>query len=168
MLRLGSGQGRHGAGDCTLSRVRVVTASATRDPNAEERIRPLHQQVTHPDSDHERYLRWVRSNRKLTAWAQSIRYLATLAALVEMLVPLLTWTNQPYLVWLSIATFMCMHAFIISTLIIDVFAWNFTDAVWYVILFGVVATGVNWPELASMDPMLMVHANVHLPCTCVM
>ena len=57
-------------------------------------------------------------------------YLATFAALIEMLVPLLTWTNEFYLVWFSIITFMCMHTFIISTLIIDVFAWNFTDAVW--------------------------------------
>jgi len=88
-------------------------------------------------------------------------YLATVAALVEMLVPLLTWTNNFYLVWFSIATFMGMHAFIISTLIIDVFAWNFTDAVWYVVLYGVVGTGVNWPELASMDPMLMAWLGVH-------
>lgn len=56
---------------------------------------------------------------------------------------------------------MCMHAFIISTLIIDVFAWNFTDAVWYVILYGVVSTGVNWPELAAMNPMLKMWLGAH-------
>ena len=62
---------------------------------------------------------------KPAAW-----YLATFAASVEMLVPLLTWTNVTPLVWFSIATMMGMHAFIISTLVIDVFAWNFTDAAW--------------------------------------
>lgn len=89
-------------------------------------------------------------------------YLATAAALIEMLVPLLTWTCDPRLVWFSIVTFMCMHAFIISTLILDVFAWNFTDAVWYAILFGVVSTGVNWAELSNMDPALQIWLLCHV------
>ena len=80
--------------------------------------------------------------------------LAQGAALVEFAVPLLTWTNQPSCVLFSIVTFMCMHTFIVATLIIDVFCWNFTDAVWYVILFGVHSTGVDWAELSSMDPRL--------------
>jgi len=54
-----------------------------------------------------------------------------------------------------------MHAFIISTLIIDVFAWNFTDAMWYVILYGIVSTGVNWTELATMSPYLKYYLIAH-------
>jgi hypothetical protein len=46
------------------------------------------------------------------------------------MVPLLTWSNDVVPVYFSIGTFMCMHLFIIATLIIDVFAWNFTDATW--------------------------------------
>jgi hypothetical protein len=99
-----------------------------------------------------------KGDYRLTSFAW---YLATAAALVEMTVPLLTWTNNFWLVWLSIATMMGMHAFIISTLIIDVFAWNFTDALWYVILFGVVSTGVNWPELSTMNPMLIAYLISH-------
>ena len=48
---------------------------------------------------------------------------------------------QFYAVWFSIATMGGMHLFIISTLIIDVFAWNFTDMTWYVILYGIVSNG---------------------------
>lgn len=77
-------------------------------------------------------------------------WLATVAASIEMLVPLLTWFNNPIPVYISIGTFMCMHLFIISTLIIDVFAWNFIDALWFVVLYGVVSTGVDWDDFGAM------------------
>ena len=56
-------------------------------------------------------------------------------------------TVQFYAVWFSIATMGGMHLFIISTLIIDVFAWNFTDMTWYVILYGIVSNGAS-PHVA--------------------
>ena len=135
---------------------------------------------------------------KPAAW-----WLATVAASIEMLVPLLTWSNDPckqtyphtapvlrllphtapvlrlllaipiailffYLffpstvpVYLSIFTFMGMHAFIIATLIIDVFAWNFTDACWYVILYGILSTGVDWTDYGNMHPLLTLWFIVH-------
>ena len=54
-----------------------------------------------------------------------------------------------------------MHLFIISTLIIDVFAWNFTDMTWYVILFGIISNGVNWVELSTMSPYLKAYLIAH-------
>merc|ERR1712166_154790 len=89
-------------------------------------------------------------------------YFATFAACIEMLVPLLTWYNHEAPVSFSIVTFMCMHVFIISTLIIDVFAWNFTDAIWYVVLYGIVHTGVDWQDLANMHPMLAAWLGSHV------
>lgn len=89
-------------------------------------------------------------------------YFATFAACIEMLVPLLTWSNDEGPVSFSILTFICMHVFIISTLIIDVFAWNFTDAVWYVVLYGIVHTGVDWQDLGNMHPMLAAWLGSHV------
>eukprot|EP00929_Paragymnodinium_shiwhaense_P055302 TRINITY_DN27717_c0_g1_i1.p1 TRINITY_DN27717_c0_g1~~TRINITY_DN27717_c0_g1_i1.p1 ORF type:complete len:583 (-),score=94.31 TRINITY_DN27717_c0_g1_i1:71-1819(-) len=79
---------------------------------------------------------------------------ATLAALIEMTVPLLTWLNDPIPVYFSIVVFVCMHIFIISTLVVDVYSWNFSDAIWYVVLYGVIGTGVDWHDAARMSPWL--------------
>ena len=76
------------------------------------------------------------------------------AALIELTNPLLVFTNNAYLVGFSIFTFHCMHVFIIATLIIDVFCWNFTDAIGYHVLYGVLSTGINWEELPNMHPLL--------------
>jgi len=85
-------------------------------------------------------------------------YLATTAATIEVFVPLLAWSSSPALVAFSIFTFMCMHLFIISTLIIDVFAWNFCDAIWYVVLYGVIGARPLAPIAPALKLWLIAHA----------
>lgn len=94
---------------------------------------------------------------KPAAW-----WLATVAACIEMMVPLLTWFNSWPPVLLSIFTFICMHIFIISTLIIDVFVWNFCDAAWYVILYGLLGPGVDWESYQNMHPILFFWMLFHV------
>ena len=71
-------------------------------------------------------------------------WLSNGAAVIEFTVPFFLYTNNWYLVWFSIVTFQCMHIFIIGTLIIDVFVWNFADAIGYVVLYGMLGTGICW------------------------
>ena len=80
---------------------------------------------------------WARWFRRLTFKAHDAEppdfgktafawWLANGAAMVEFSVPFLLYTRNSLAVALSIFTFQCMHVFIIATLIIDVFCWNFT------------------------------------------
>merc|ERR1711920_827042 len=61
-------------------------------------------------------------------------------ALLETLGPLLCLFDNPSVVAVGILIFICMHLYIISTLVVDVFTWNFVDAVYYCILFGIYRT----------------------------
>merc|ERR1719386_560986 len=54
------------------------------------------------------------------------------------------------MVGLGIFFFVCMHIFIIATLIVDVFTWNLVDAVYYCIIFGVLGTGFQWSALPTL------------------
>lgn len=62
---------------------------------------------------------------------------------------------------LGLALFLSMHIYIISTLIVDVFTWNFVDAVYYVVMFGILRTGFDWGAVASMHPYLMAWLGLH-------
>ncbi|EOD17111.1 hypothetical protein EMIHUDRAFT_244412 [Emiliania huxleyi CCMP1516] len=97
---------------------------------------------------------WARWFRRLTFKAHDAEppdfgktafawWLANGAAMVEFSVPFLLYTRNSLAVALSIFTFQCMHVFIIATLIIDVFCWNFTDAVGYYVLYGQLSTGID-------------------------
>ena len=88
-------------------------------------------------------------------------WLSNSAALIELTVPFFLYSNNWYAVWFSIVTFQCMHLFIIGTLIIDVFVWNFTDAIGYVILYGMLGTGICWEELPHMHPALCAWLIAH-------
>lgn len=80
---------------------------------------------------------------------------STICALLETLGPalcLLSW-NENY-VLLGIFLFMCMHVYIIFTLIVDVFTWNFVDAMYYCIMFGCISTGLRWQDVATMSPYI--------------
>lgn len=81
-------------------------------------------------------------------------WLATTAATIEMLVPFAFFTNDTTAVYLALATIAAMHTFIISTLIIDVFVWNFVDTAWCIILYGIVSTGVDWEDFHQMPHVL--------------
>lgn len=61
----------------------------------------------------------------------------------------------------GIFVFMCMHFYIIVTLIVDVFTWNFVDAVYYSVLFGVLHTGFDWGMLAKLNPALAAFLVAH-------
>lgn len=77
------------------------------------------------------------------------------AALCEIGGPLLVLSNNWYIVWLGITMIVCMHIYIISTLIVDVFAWNAADTTWYVILFGILHTGLDWDMFPNMNPLMV-------------
>jgi hypothetical protein len=54
-----------------------------------------------------------------------------------------------------------MHLYIITTLIVDVFTWNFVDAMYYCIMFGVVSTGLSWKDVALMSPYIKAWLACH-------
>ncbi|CAK0805988.1 unnamed protein product, partial [Prorocentrum cordatum] len=83
-------------------------------------------------------------------------------AMCEILGPMLCLSNDKTVVYAGLVTICCMHLYIISTLIIDVFTWNFADASWYVILFGILRTGFDWAALPTMDPLLAAWLGVHI------
>ena len=88
-------------------------------------------------------------------------YLANGAALIEFLNCSLLATNNWWMCWLSIVIFICMHTFIIATLSIDVFCWNFTDALAYIVLYGILHTGIAWEDLNSIHPLLATWLVLH-------
>lgn len=89
------------------------------------------------------------------------RILSTIMAVCEALGPLLCLSNDWRVVWLGILIFVCMHFFIIATLIVDVFSWNAADAVWFVPLFGIIHTGLDWSALPHMHPLLVAWLCAH-------
>lgn len=105
------------------------------------------------------YKDYEAEDYRLTSTAE---WVSSFAASVEMLVPLLVWTNNFYLVCFAMLTFLGMHFFIISTLVLDVFVWNFVDSIWYVILFGIVKLGADWTEVLTMNPLLMLWLTAHI------
>jgi len=85
-----------------------------------------------------------------------------ICAMLETLGPALCLVSgNEYCVMAGLFLFLCMHLYIISTLIVDVFTWNFVDAVYYVIMFGVLSTGFNWSALANMHLYLKVWLGAH-------
>jgi hypothetical protein len=54
-----------------------------------------------------------------------------------------------------------MHFYIIITLIVDVFTWNFVDAVYYCVLFGVLHTGFDWAMLSNLHHGLAAFLGAH-------
>lgn len=83
-------------------------------------------------------------------------------ALLETLGPLLClFSGRSELVLAGIFVFMCMHFYIIVTLIVDVFTWNFVDAIYYSVLFGVLKTGFDWDSLHQIHPALAAFLGAH-------
>mmetsp|Transcript_78338 Transcript_78338/g.242903 ORF Transcript_78338/g.242903 Transcript_78338/m.242903 type:complete len:628 (+) Transcript_78338:41-1924(+) len=95
----------------------------------------------------------------LTRFAAVFGYVC---AVLEVLGPLLCLSTDPHVVVLGIVILACMHLYIISTLIVDVFTWNFVDMIWYVILFGLYRTGFDWNALPRMHPLLAAWLGVHV------
>eukprot|EP00403_Amphidinium_massartii_P010959 CAMPEP_0178414714 /NCGR_PEP_ID=MMETSP0689_2-20121128/23179_1 /TAXON_ID=160604 /ORGANISM="Amphidinium massartii, Strain CS-259" /LENGTH=600 /DNA_ID=CAMNT_0020036013 /DNA_START=145 /DNA_END=1947 /DNA_ORIENTATION=- len=87
--------------------------------------------------------------------------LGTLFAFGETLGPLLCLSNVPAVVLLGIFFIFCMHIFIISSLIVDVFTWNFVDGMAYTVLFGIYSTGLSWSTLPSLHPALAAWLLAH-------
>lgn len=80
---------------------------------------------------------------------------SAVCALLETLGPLLCLcSGRRDLVLAGIFLFICMHIYIIATLIVDVFTWNFVDAVYYTVLFGILNTGFAWDMVPSLHPIL--------------
>jgi len=71
-------------------------------------------------------------------------------------------SSNEKLVALGILIFVLMHIYIIATLIVDVFTWNFVDAVYYVIMFGVLGTGFQWGALSNLNPYLAAWLGLHM------
>jgi len=83
------------------------------------------------------------------------RVFSALCAVCETSGPLLCL--YPYdwrVVYLGIFFFTAMHIFIIATLIVDVFCWNITDNITYVVLFVCYQTGFDYAGLRSMHPVM--------------
>jgi len=87
---------------------------------------------------------------------------STACAMLETLGPLLClFSGRQDMVLAGIFVFICMHIYIIVTLIVDVFTWNFVDAVYYTVLFGVLNTGFDWGMLAHIHPALAAFLGAH-------
>jgi hypothetical protein len=85
-----------------------------------------------------------------------------ICALLETLGPLLClFSGRDDLVLAGIFVFICMHFYIIVTLIVDVFTWNFVDAVYYIVLFGVLRTGFDWDMIWKIHPALAAFLAAH-------
>jgi hypothetical protein len=87
---------------------------------------------------------------------------STVCALLETLGPLLClFSGRHDMVLAGIFVFICMHVYIVVTLIVDVFTWNFVDAIYYTVLFGILHTGFDWDMLAKMNPALAAFLGAH-------
>mmetsp|Transcript_7470 Transcript_7470/g.13440 ORF Transcript_7470/g.13440 Transcript_7470/m.13440 type:complete len:664 (+) Transcript_7470:75-2066(+) len=85
-----------------------------------------------------------------------------LCAILETLGPALCLVSgNDSCVLAGLFFFLCMHLYIISTLIVDVFTWNCVDAVYYVVIFGILNTGFEWAALATMSPYLKTWLGAH-------
>jgi len=87
---------------------------------------------------------------------------STVCAFMETLGPALCLFSQnENFVLAGLFFFICMHLYIISTLIVDVFTWNLVDAVYYIVLFGILRTGFDWAALSTIHPYLMAWLGLH-------
>jgi len=86
-----------------------------------------------------------------------------ICAMLETAGPALCFLHggQDTTILLGLALFLSMHIYIVSSLIVDVFTWNFVDAVYYVVMFGVLRTGFDWHAVATMHPYLMAWLGLH-------
>jgi hypothetical protein len=85
-----------------------------------------------------------------------------ICALLETLGPFLClFSDKPDVVLAGIFVFFCMHIYIIATLIVDVFTWNFVDAVYYAVLFGVIRTGFDWDMVYKLNPYVAAFLGAH-------
>lgn len=87
---------------------------------------------------------------------------SVICALMETVGPMLCLSNDPAIVSLGIFFFVSMHLYIIFTLVVDVFTWNFVDGVYYCLLFGIMRTGFDWAMLREMDPLLLGWLVAHM------
>ncbi|CAL1131100.1 unnamed protein product [Cladocopium goreaui] len=74
---------------------------------------------------------------------RAAKVFSVVCALCETLGPLLVLSNDPILVQCGIVVICCMHLYIISTLVVDVFTWNFVDALMYCFIFGLYGPSVG-------------------------
>jgi hypothetical protein len=87
---------------------------------------------------------------------------STVCAFMEALGPFLClFSGNDNCVLAGLFFFLCMHLYIISTLIVDVFTWNFVDAVYYIIMFGILRSGFDWAAISTIHPYLMAWLGVH-------
>ncbi|CAJ1346250.1 unnamed protein product [Effrenium voratum] len=93
---------------------------------------------------------------------------SAVCAVGETLGPMLVLFNDPEVVCFGIVFICCMHVYIISTLVVDVFTWNFVDALMYCFLFAFYGPsvggpmGFQWQDLSTLHPViagtLLAHA----------
>lgn len=95
----------------------------------------------------------------LTCCASIFSFICSMLETAGPALCLISWNEN--CIFLGLFLFLCMHIYIISTLIVDVFTWNFVDAVYYVVMFGLLKTGFAWNELANMHPYLKVWLAAH-------
>eukprot|EP00439_Symbiodinium_sp_Y106_P066034 s1787_g10.t1 len=88
-------------------------------------------------------------------------------AVSETLGPMLVLSNSDSVVTFSIIFICCMHLYIISTLIVDVFTWNFVDALLYIFLFGCYGPavggpmGLQWHDVPKIHPAMAAFLLAH-------
>mmetsp|Transcript_45247 Transcript_45247/g.98474 ORF Transcript_45247/g.98474 Transcript_45247/m.98474 type:complete len:405 (+) Transcript_45247:2-1216(+) len=99
---------------------------------------------------------------------RAAKVFSVVCALCETLGPLLVLSNDPILVQCGIVVICCMHLYIISTLVVDVFTWNFVDALMYCFIFGLYGPsvgepmGLQWSRLHQMHPVIMAVLLAHV------
>ncbi|CAE7249174.1 prmt9 [Symbiodinium sp. CCMP2592] len=88
-------------------------------------------------------------------------------AVSETLGPMLVLSNSDSVVTFGIIFICCMHLYIISTLIVDVFTWNFVDALLYIFLFGCYGPavggpmGLQWHDVPKIHPAMAAFLLAH-------
>jgi len=87
--------------------------------------------------------------------------MSAIFAVLETIGPLLCLSNVPAVVLAGIFFLFCMHIYIISSLVVDVFTWNFVDAMFYTVLFGIYTTGLSWSSLSTLHPCLALWLVAH-------
>lgn len=95
----------------------------------------------------------------LTCCASIFSFICAMLETAGPALCLISWNEN--CIFAGLFLFLCMHIYIISTLIVDVFTWNFVDAVYYVVMFGLLKTGFAWDELATMNPYLKAWLAAH-------
>ncbi|CAE7676325.1 PNO [Symbiodinium pilosum] len=92
---------------------------------------------------------------------------SAVCAVSETLGPMLVLSNNSAVVTFGIFFIFCMHLYIISTLIVDVFTWNFVDALLYCFLFGCYGPsvggpmGFQWGDVSKIHPAMAAFLLAH-------